>query len=216
MDNEIKDKDLAVGDGAGDLITVAPVQLGGLEDPDSNVPLWTYMGRNRRSLGWCLYLLMCASSGPPPEKLDANMTIRLMVGYGFDGLLTGSLVGISAFKLHFGYYDEASGVWIISALWQSLWTACTSITMMLGAIFVGQIHGRIGLRASLVVACVFAIAGIITEQVCKNAAQFLGAKCLAGFGCGIQTALGIMTIPEYAPTRLRGPLGACLNTFILL
>ncbi|RSH90281.1 hypothetical protein EHS25_001615 [Saitozyma podzolica] len=86
MDNEIKDKDLAVGDGAGDLITVAPVQLGGLEDPDSNVPLWTYMGRNRRSLGWCLYLLM------------------LMVGYGFDGLLTGSLVGISAFKLHFGYY----------------------------------------------------------------------------------------------------------------
>ncbi|RSH90283.1 hypothetical protein EHS25_001617 [Saitozyma podzolica] len=87
--------------------------------------------------------------------------------------------------------------------------------MMLGAIFVGQIHGRIGLRASLVVACVFAIAGIITEQVCKNAAQFLGAKCLAGFGYGIQTALGIMTIPEYAPTRLRGPLGACLNTFIL-
>lgn len=136
--------------------------------------------------------------------------------YGFDGLLTGSLVGIPSFQQKFGYYDETSGQYIISALWQSLWTAITSIMIMVGALLAGQLNGRVGLRLSLVVAMVFTVGGIIFEQLCNGPAEFLGAKVIAGVGYGLQTALCIMSLPAYAPVRLRGPLGACLNTFILL
>lgn len=139
-----------------------------------------------------------------------------MVGYGFDGLLTGSLVGIPAFQKQFGYWDPNANQYIISALWQSLWTAMTSVMAMVGALVAGQLIARFGLRIALSVSAFFAVAGIIFEQLSRTPAHFLGAKIIAGIGYGLQTALCIMTMPAFAPTRLRGPLGACLNTFILL
>nr|XP_018265060.1 uncharacterized protein I303_03242 [Kwoniella dejecticola CBS 10117]OBR87218.1 hypothetical protein I303_03242 [Kwoniella dejecticola CBS 10117] len=163
----------------------------------AEVSLLKYIRLNRRSFGWSVYILM------------------LMVGFGFDGLLTGSLVGVPAFKKHFGYYDEASKIWVISALWQSLWTAMMSLMMVFGALFTGFMHTRFGTRVVIVIAMTIATAAIITEQLSKTPADFLGAKIIAGFGFGIMTSTAIMTLTSYAPWRLRGPFGAALNTFIL-
>ncbi|OCF61034.1 hypothetical protein L486_00678 [Kwoniella mangroviensis CBS 10435] len=174
-----------------EVIDVVPTPL------HDDVSIWKYITLNRRAFGFSVYILM------------------LMVGYGFDGLLTGSLVGVPSFKRHFGYYDAKSQVWVISALWQSLWTAMTSLMMVFGALTTGVLHPRFGTKILILVAMCFNAAGIITEQLSKTPADFLGAKIIAGFGFGIMTSTAIMTLPSYAPWRLRGPLGAALNTFIL-
>lgn len=148
--------------------------------------------------------------------LEASRQADLANSYGFDGLLTGSVIGIPAFQKHFGYYDEASGSYIISALWQSLWTAITAVAMLIGSLACGQIGDRFGLRITLITAIIFTIAGVLFEQLSRTPGHFLGAKTIAGFGYGLQTSVAIMTLSSFAPASLRGPMGAGLNTFILL
>lgn len=126
------------------------------------------------------------------------------------------MVGVPAFKRNFGYFDEKAGIYIISALWQSLWTAGTAIMMMFGALAAGQLHARLGIQKTIAISLIFTVSGIITQQLSRTPAHFLGAKLIAGTGYGLQTATGIMSIGSYAPSRVRGTLGACLNTFILL
>ncbi|GAA6010724.1 hypothetical protein JCM10207_005813 [Rhodosporidiobolus poonsookiae] len=172
------------------------VEVVALEEKDDR-SFWRYLVDNRRSFGWCIYILM------------------LMVGYGFDGLLTGSLVSVPAFKRNFGYLDEPSQLWVVKAIWQSLWQGCTAIAMIIGSLIAGQTCSRLGLRLTIALAMIFSVGGILFEQLCHGPAQFLGAKCVAGIGYGLQTSAAIMSIPSYAPTRLRGTLGAALNSFIL-
>ncbi|AFR96311.2 maltose permease [Cryptococcus neoformans var. grubii Br795] len=158
---------------------------------------WAAIKADRRAFAWSLYILF------------------MMTSYGFDALLTGSVIGIPAFQKHFGYYDEASGSYIISALWQSLWTAITALAMLVGSLACGQIGDRFGLRITLITAIIFTIAGVLFEQLSRTPGHFLGAKTVAGFGYGLQTSVAMMTLSSFAPVSLRGPMGAGLNTFIL-
>lgn len=139
-----------------------------------------------------------------------------MVSFGYDALLTGSLIGVPAFKQRFGVYDESANMYIVSAMWQSVWSAMTYVAMTLGIFITGQVHGRYGVRVTLIAAAVLSVGAIISEQLARNPQQFLGAKIIAGVSYGLQTATGLMSLHSYAPERLRGPLGTCLNNFILL
>ncbi|RSH79088.1 uncharacterized protein EHS24_002020 [Apiotrichum porosum] len=167
-------------------------------DPVDSEPLWHYIKRNRRSVGWSVFIL------------------SLMVSFGYDALLTGSLIGVPAFKQRFGVYDESANMYIVSAMWQSVWSAMTYVAMTLGIFITGQVHGRYGVRVTLIAAAVLSVGAIISEQLARNPQQFLGAKIIAGVSYGLQTATGLMSLHSYAPERLRGPLGTCLNSFILL
>ncbi|OOQ86552.1 maltose permease [Penicillium brasilianum] len=132
--------------------------------------------------------------------------------WGFDIGVNSISVALPAFKMVFGY--EYEGELLISATWNALWTAMTSLGMLIGSIICGWVSDRGGRRLGFGMGSVISLLGVGLEYAAKEPGLLLAGKIINGLALGFFLTLGSTYASEIAPTALRPSLTAAVNLFI--
>ncbi|KAJ5341507.1 maltose permease [Penicillium brevicompactum] len=103
---------------------------------------------------------------------------------------------------------------LISATWNALWTAMTSLGMLIGSIASGWISDRGGRRAGFAIGSAISILGVGLEYAANEPGLLLAGKIINGLSLGFFLSLGAIYASEIAPTALRPSLTAAVNLFI--
>ena len=85
---------------------------------------------------------------------------------------------LPGFKLVFGY--EYEGQLLVSATWNALWTAMTSLGMLLGGIACGYLSDRLGRRVGFLAGSAFSIVGVGVEYTASTPGVLLAGKIVCG------------------------------------
>ncbi|KAJ5753428.1 uncharacterized protein N7511_007581 [Penicillium nucicola] len=132
--------------------------------------------------------------------------------WGFDIGVNSISTALPGFKLAFGY--EYQDELLISATWNALWTAMTSLGMLIGSIICGWISDRGGRRLGFAIGSAVSLLGVGLEYAATSPGMLLAGKIVNGFSLGFFLTLGSIYASEIAPTPLRPTLTAAVNLFI--
>ncbi|CAI7650402.1 unnamed protein product [Penicillium bialowiezense] len=132
--------------------------------------------------------------------------------WGFDIGVNSITVALPGFKMVFGY--EYKDQLLISATWNALWTAMTSLGMLLGSIASGWISDRGGRRAGFAIGSAISTLGVGLEYAANEPGLLLAGKIINGISLGFFLSLGAIYASEIAPTALRPSLTAAVNLFV--
>ncbi|KAJ5929910.1 hypothetical protein N7466_005403 [Penicillium verhagenii] len=132
--------------------------------------------------------------------------------WGFDIGVNSITLALPGFKMVFGY--EYGGELLISATWNALWTAMTSIGMLIGSIICGWVSDRGGRRLGFGIGSAISLLGVGLEYAAKEPGMLLAGKIINGLSLGFFLTLGSTYASEIAPTALRPSLTAAVNLFI--
>lgn len=94
--------------------------------------------------------------------------------WGFDIGVNSISTALPGFKLVFGY--EYEGQLLVSATWNALWTAMTSLGMLLGGIACGYLSDRFGRRIGFLAGSGFSIIGVGVEYAASTPGVLLAGK----------------------------------------
>ncbi|KAJ5082091.1 hypothetical protein N7532_011134 [Penicillium argentinense] len=122
------------------------------------------------------------------------------------------VVAIPEFKVVFGY--EYEGELLISATWNSLWTAMAFLGMSIGSIVCGWLSDKAGRRPGFLVGCLSSIFGIGLQYAASRPAMLLAGKLINGFALGFFLTLTSTYNSEISPLPLRPVLTAAINFFM--
>ncbi|OJZ81401.1 hypothetical protein ASPFODRAFT_703877 [Aspergillus luchuensis CBS 106.47] len=130
-------------------------------------------------------------------------------GFGFDQGWRASMMSLTQFNRHFGYYDPVQQAWSLSNRQQSLGTGLGYVGVILGLVCGTPLNERLGRRNSLWVQSAVATAGVAIESSCQDSyAQFLVGKVVVYFAGGIASTC--------APQHLRGMRTGLYNAFLMV
>ncbi|KAJ6188608.1 hypothetical protein N7519_003516 [Penicillium mononematosum] len=132
--------------------------------------------------------------------------------WGFDIGVNSISTALPSFKMVFGY--EYEGELLISATWNALWTAMTSLGMLVGSIICGWASDRGGRRLGLTIGSAISLLGVGLEYAASEPGMLLAGKIINGVALGFFLTLGSTYASEIAPTALRPSLTAAVNLFI--
>ncbi|KAJ5726635.1 uncharacterized protein N7483_007992 [Penicillium malachiteum] len=132
--------------------------------------------------------------------------------WGFDVGVNSITVSMPGFKMAFGY--EYGGELLISATWNALWTAMTSLGMLIGSIICGWISDRSGRKIGFGIGSALSILGVGLEYAATAPGMLLAGKIINGLSLGFFLTLSTTYASEIAPTALRPSLTAAVNFFI--
>ncbi|KAJ5371187.1 uncharacterized protein N7496_007279 [Penicillium cataractarum] len=94
--------------------------------------------------------------------------------WGFDIGVNSISVSLPGFKMVFGY--EYEGELLISATWNALWTAMTSLGMLIGSIICGWVSDRGGRRLGFLVGSALSLLGVGLEYAANEPGMLLAGK----------------------------------------
>lgn len=158
---------------------------------DNALPLGQAIELYPKFVGYCLALVI------------------VVVGYGYDLTIVGSMIGVESFQRDYGSTFE--GRLIIPASWLAAWQAATPLGMAFGSLFGGWLQDRIGRKLSLMIGSVIVAVGvtiIFLSYLPPNRdsvrAMFFVGKLIQGFAVGILKVTAMTYISENAPTSMRG------------
>jgi MFS family permease len=132
-----------------------------IPDPQESQPLATVLWESRKILFYCL----CCCIGS--------------MLWGFDVGVNTITMALPAFKMVFGY--EYEGELLIDAKWNSLWTAMTSIGMILGGVVCGTLSDRWGRKAGMLMGSILSIVGVAVQYISNSAGVLLVGKIVRSF-----------------------------------
>ncbi|KAJ6111554.1 hypothetical protein N7523_007615 [Penicillium sp. IBT 18751x] len=132
--------------------------------------------------------------------------------WGFDIGVNSITVALPGFKMVFGY--EYRDELLISATWNALWTAMTSLGMLIGSIICGFVSDRGGRRLGFAIGSAISLLGVGLEYAASEPGMLLAGKIINGLSLGFFLTLGSTYASEIAPTALRPSLTAAVNLFI--
>ncbi|KAH6991430.1 general substrate transporter [Ilyonectria sp. MPI-CAGE-AT-0026] len=141
--------------------------------------------------------------------------------WGFDIGVNSISSALPGFKLVFGY--EYQGQLLLSATWNALWTAMSSLGMLLGSVACGWLADTWGRRAGFVLGSALSVLGVGIEYASNSAGTLLAGKIASsspayfvvnGLALGFFLTLGPLYASEIAPLPLRPTLTAAVNFFI--
>ncbi|KAJ5107967.1 hypothetical protein N7456_004642 [Penicillium angulare] len=132
--------------------------------------------------------------------------------WGFDIGVNSITVALPGFKMVFGY--EYGGELLISATWNALWTAMTSLGMLIGSIICGYASDRGGRRLGFGIGSALSFLGVGLEYAASEPGMLLAGKIINGLSLGFFLTLSSIYASEIAPTALRPSLTAMVNLFI--
>ncbi|CAG8196427.1 unnamed protein product [Penicillium olsonii] len=132
--------------------------------------------------------------------------------WGFDIGVNSITVALPGFKMVFGY--EYGDQLLISATWNALWTAMTSLGMLIGSLVSGWISDRGGRRVGFGMGSAISILGVGLEYAANEPGMLLAGKIINGISLGFFLSLGAIYASEIAPTALRPSLTAAVNLFV--
>ncbi|KAH7122043.1 general substrate transporter [Dactylonectria estremocensis] len=148
----------------------------------------------------------------PKVILYSTCACMSSILWGFDigvGSISAALPG---FKLVFGYQYE--GQLLLSATWNALWSAMSSLGMLIGSVICGWFADTWGRRASFILGAALSILGVGIEYMALSAGVLLAGKSINGLALGFFLTLGPLYASEIAPLPLRPALTAAVNLFI--
>ncbi|KAF2107392.1 general substrate transporter [Lophiotrema nucula] len=141
--------------------------------------------------------------------------------WGYDSVIVGSITAIPAFQKDFGEWYEDS--WIIPSIWLSLWSAMGPVGQAFGAVTGGFLQDRIGRRLNLLVGGILVVISVFivffankSPQLDARRGLFLAGKTIQGFATAVIKIQTLTYISENVPTSLRGSAMALFPTFTLL
>lgn len=131
----------------------------------------------------------------------------VVVGWGYDLIIVGSITGVDPFQEDYGEMYE--GELIIPALWLSLWLASIPLGMAFGSIFAGFLQDRIGRKLTLTTASLISAVGVAIlffSYLAPNQegmrGMFFAGKVIQGFAIGTLKVTALTWVSETAPTSL--------------
>ncbi|CAG9982848.1 unnamed protein product [Clonostachys byssicola] len=170
-----------------------------VEDPDDSLPL-------------------AKAARKYPKVVAYSLTLMLVVlGWGYDLVLVGSIPAVDAFKRDYGemYKDEL----IIPAMWLSLWTAASPLGMAIGSLFAGWYQDVVGRRMSLFtgsavtgVGAAIILCSYLPPDIEARRGMFFAGKVIQGLSVGLLKVTAMTYMSETAPTCLRGSALALVPT----
>ncbi|RDW87085.1 uncharacterized protein DSM5745_03727 [Aspergillus mulundensis] len=163
-------------------------------DAQDPVPLTTVLWESRKIL---FYSLCCC--------------IGSML-WGFDVGVNTITMALPAFKMVYGY--EYEGELLIDAKWNALWTAMTSLGMIIGGVICGTLTDRWGRKAGMLAGSVLSAVGVAVQYISESAGVLLAGKIINGFAMGFFLSTGPIYVSEVAPIRIRSALIATTSFFI--
>ncbi|KAJ2978407.1 hypothetical protein NQ176_g3833 [Zarea fungicola] len=145
-----------------------------------------------------------------PKVVGYYLCLTLVVvGWGFDLAVIGSITGVDAFKDDYG--EIYGGATIIPARWLAMWLASTPMGMVLGSMSGGILQDRVGRRLSLTTGSIILAVSVaiiffsfLPTQIEGMRAMFFVGKVLQGYAVGILKVTAMTFISETAPVALRG------------
>ncbi|KAL5049073.1 general substrate transporter [Aspergillus fruticulosus] len=132
--------------------------------------------------------------------------------WGFDVGVNTITMALPAFKIVFGY--EYQGELLIDAKWNALWTAMTSIGMILGGVVCGSISDSWGRKAGMLLGSILSTVGIAVQYDSESAGVLLVGKIINGNRHGLLPLDRPDLRVRNCPIRLRSALIATVSFFI--
>ncbi|KAL2787802.1 general substrate transporter [Aspergillus keveii] len=132
--------------------------------------------------------------------------------WGYDIGISTITMALPAFKLVFGY--EYQGQLLLSATWNSLWTAMTFLGMLIGGIICGWVSDKTGRRPGFIAGALISIVGIGLQYGASSQGMLLAGKTINGLALGFFLALAPVYTSEIAPLPLRPVLTGSVNFFL--
>jgi hypothetical protein len=113
-------------------------------------------------------------------------------------------------------------MYILPAMWLSLWTSMISVGVMAGALATGYVCDHFGSRIAVLLGCLVSIAGAMVCTFSDHSGGlelrrvvFLIGKMVLGLGLGFVLPASQTYISEVSPMRVRGPLLSSFTMFVV-
>ncbi|EED24162.1 sugar transporter, putative [Talaromyces stipitatus ATCC 10500] len=140
--------------------------------------------------------------------------LLFLFNFGFDALISSLATAYPQFREQFGsLYD---GKYVVSATWQSLWSAGNLLGAIIGNFLAGATVDRFGRKfcfwAILITSVVASIALILASSV----KVLLAAKLVFGATSGLSYTAAPLYATENSPAPIRGLLMSCFNLFVVI
>lgn len=144
------------------------------------------------ALAWCFYMIFTC------------------IMYGYDGMAAAIVLSIPKFREDYGYPWE--GQYVVSAAWQTGFTAVGLFGIVLGGIATGLAQNHIGQKACIGSAYMLTTAGVFMQWYSPGSLPlFTAGKFLTGIPLGVFLTVAPMYCSEVAPPNLRGAMVAAVN-----
>ena len=134
---------------------------------------------------------------------------------GYDETLLKSLFAEKAFKKQFGEPMKkgkaAKKEYQVTAPWQAGISNAATIGIMIGICFNGYVRERVGMKRTMLAACVVLIGFVFILFFATSPAMLLVGELLCGICWGIFHATAPIYASEVCPTVLRGYLTTFIN-----
>ncbi|KAF2148979.1 sugar transporter [Myriangium duriaei CBS 260.36] len=147
-----------------------------------------------------------------PKAVAFSLIISTCIAMeGYDVCLLSNFYGFPEFNKKFGFYDEASKKYVVSAPWQSGLSNGVNVGEIIGLLLNGWLSEKIGYRKTLL-GSLLTITGLIAVFfTASNTTVLLVAEILAGIPWGVFQTLTISYAAEVCPVALRGYLTTYVN-----
>jgi MFS family permease len=153
-----------------------------------------------RSCLWCAYAML------------------IILNFGIDGIIAGAAISVPKFCEDYGKpAGEINGftIWVIPAVWISIFGAVSQATSVIGALICGYIADQIGRRNTNALSCLISFGGVAAQYWSNGSLGVLVAgKGINGVAIGMWLVLAPTYVSEVAPLRIRGVLSAMVNTIL--
>ncbi|KAF4552546.1 Sugar (and other) transporter-like protein 14 [Elsinoe fawcettii] len=156
-------------------------------------------------------VLQCLKNNPKVVFYSVGACASAML-WGFDIGVNSITIALPGFKLDFGY--QYQGQLLVSATWNALWTAMSSLGMLIGGIICGFISDRFGRRVGFGSGSMLSIAGVGIQYAANTASVLLVGKIVNGLALGFFLTMAPTYVSEVAPIAIRPTLTAAVNLFI--
>ena len=130
---------------------------------------------------------------------------------GYDIALLASLYALPAFAKKFGSFNAASGIYEISAAWQTGLSMCVFVGEIIGLQFAGVAADRVGYRLTLITALLALFCFIFVLFFAPSCAVLAVGEILCGIPWGCFQTLTVSYATEVCPLVLRYYLTTYVN-----
>ncbi|KAL2840357.1 general substrate transporter [Aspergillus pseudodeflectus] len=154
--------------------------------------------QHKRVSFWCIIIMM------------------FLVNFGFDALISGQALAFPAFREDYGHYYAPADDYVVSALWQSLWSAANTLGIVAGSFIAGFTNDRLGRRFSFWANLVFSVVSSFALLFAPNVQTLFAAKLVFGVSVGLSYTTAPLYVAENAPSEVRGTLLSFFNMFVVL
>jgi sugar porter (SP) family MFS transporter len=144
------------------------------------------------------------------------IVLTMLINFGFDAVISGQALAFLQFRKDYGTYYAPMDDYIVDALWQSLWSAASSLGVVMGSLLAGFTNDRFGRKLAFYIHILSSIASSFILVFAPNVQTLFAAKLVFGITIGMAYTTVPLYVVENAPTQIRGVLMSMFNIFIVV